>query len=156
MTCSPRVRSVLTTTCWTREAPSPVNPNTATLPLTAGPLDPDFDLDPALAAAGGGAGAGARGGGAFAGVSTLPCLAFVQLLSDGLAGAAALESGTTQTANVDRPSSSDSRSKTPMINQAAPPARVESQPSTAAPRGKRNENAVPSADDVTATLPSCA
>ena len=153
MTCSPRVRSVLTTTCWTRAAPSPVNPNTATLPLTAGPLDPDFDREPALAAAGGG-GAGAGGGGAFAGVSTLPCLAFVQLLSDGLAGAAAPESGTTQTASDT--SSSDSRSKTPMINQAAPPARVESQPSTAAQRGNRKENVVPSADDVTATLPSCA
>jgi hypothetical protein len=130
-----------------------VNPNTATLPLTAGPLDPDFPLDPTFAAAGGGAGAGGGGAGTLAGVSTLPCLAFVQLLSDGLAGAAAPESGTTQTTST---SSSDSRSKTSMINQAARPARVESQTSTAAPRGNRKENVVPSADDVTATLPACA
>src|SRR4029077_14636424 len=72
VTCSPRVRSVLTTTCWTRAAPSPLNPNTATLPLTAGPPDFVADLEPPLAAAGGGAGEG--GGGALEGSSTLACL----------------------------------------------------------------------------------
>ena len=56
VTCRPRVRSVLTTTCWTRPAPSPVNPKTATLPLTVGPSDFDFDLEPALAVAARGAG----------------------------------------------------------------------------------------------------
>ena len=118
MTCSPRVRSVLTTTCWTRAAPSPVNPNTATLPLTAGPSDPVFAREPALAA-GVRWRRGRRWRRAFAGVSTLPCLAFVQLVSDGLAGAAAPESGTTQTANVDNwtTSSSDGRTKTPMIDR---------------------------------------
>jgi hypothetical protein len=93
-----------------------VKPNTATLPLTAGPsdFDFDFDLEPALAAAGRGAGGGGIFAGIFAGTSTLPCLAFVQLASDGLGGAAAPESGTTQTATT---SKSDGRSKTPMINR---------------------------------------
>src|SRR5204863_4734442 len=97
VTCSPRVRSVLTTTCWTRAAPSPVNPNTATLPLTAGLSGFDFDLEPALVAAAREAAAAGGGAGTFAGTSTLPCLAFVQLASDGLAGAATPEIGTTQT-----------------------------------------------------------
>ena len=59
-----------------------------------------FRLRSGAGARGGGRGAGAGGGGAgtFAGTSTLPCLAFVQLASDGLDGAAAPESGTTQTA----------------------------------------------------------
>jgi hypothetical protein len=103
-----------------------LKPNTATFPLTAGPSDfaLDFDLEPAVAAAARGAGAGGAGGGAFEGVSTLAFFAFVQLASDGLDGAAAPESGTTQTATTRK---SDGRSKTPMINrfldQARPPVR---------------------------------
>src|SRR6185295_74429 len=112
VTCSPRVRSVLTTTCWTRPAPSPVNPNTATLPLTLGPSDFPFDFPPALAAAGRDAGAAAAGGGgaggsgAFAGSSTLACLAFVQVDSEGLADATRAENGPAHTTSADRPSTS--------------------------------------------------
>src|SRR5262245_24781487 len=126
VTCSPRVRSVLTTTCWTRAAPSPVNPKTATLPLTLGPSDFPLDFPPALAAAGRDAGAAAAGGGggdgggvAFAGSRTLACLAFVQLDSEGLARATPAESGMTHTARADRTSRSDGRTKTAMITEPA-------------------------------------
>jgi hypothetical protein len=122
---------VLTTTCWTRPAPSPVNPNTATLPLTGGPSDFPFDFPPALAAAGrdagaaaAGCGAGAGAGVALAGSSTLACLAFVQLDSEGLAHATPAESGPTHTAHADRTGTSDGRNKTPMITEAAVGLRV--------------------------------
>jgi len=117
VTCSPRVRSVLTTTCWTRAAPSPVNPKTATLPLTGGPSDFVFDFPPALALALAVFCAGGGGGGALAGVSTLAFFAFVQLASDGLDGAAAPDGGTTQTPSADVTSRSDGRSKNLMINE---------------------------------------
>jgi hypothetical protein len=85
--------------------------------LTVVPSDFPFDLEPARAAAGCDAGAGGGGPGALEGSSTLACLAFVQLDSDGLGGAAAPECGTAQTAKVDETSSSEGRSKTPMINR---------------------------------------
>jgi hypothetical protein len=91
------------------------------LPLTGGPSDFDFEREPALAAAGGGAGAGGVAS-TFAGVRTLPCFALVQLASDGLAGAAPAQRGTSATARADEAemtSSSDGRSKILMINHLA-------------------------------------
>ena len=98
--------------------------------MTPGPSDFDFDFELAPAAAGRDAstagdafvGGGAFvTGGAFEGTSTLPCLAFVQLESDGLAGAAVAQSGTAQTARANgSDSSSDGRSegrKSRMINR---------------------------------------
>jgi hypothetical protein len=95
-----------------------LKPNTATLPLTGGPLDLELDLEPLLAAVARGGGAG--GGGVFDGFSTLAFFAFVQLESDGLVGAAVPERATTETAKANEAqatSSSDGRSKTPMINR---------------------------------------
>jgi hypothetical protein len=65
------------------------------------------------------AAAGSGAAGTFAGTSTFPCFAFVQLASDGLDDAAAPARGTTQTARVkaNKTSRNDSRSKIPMINR---------------------------------------
>jgi hypothetical protein len=66
-------------------------------------------------------GAGA-GGGAFAGTGALTRLTFPQPETGALGRAAAPESGTAQTAKADKTdktSSSDGRSKTPMINRFA-------------------------------------
>ena len=92
--------------------------------MTAGPSDFDFDLELAPAgrdavATGGDfvAGGAFVTGDAFAGTSTLPCLAFVQLESDDLGCAAAPGSATTKTATAngsDR--SNEGRSKSRMIN----------------------------------------
>src|SRR4029079_13152501 len=92
-----------------------VNAHSVTWPRTDGPLYFVFERDPDPDAAARGAGGG---GGAFEGTRTLPCLALVQVASDGLDGAAAPGSGRSKTAGTDATSNSDGRSKSLMIPES--------------------------------------